>query len=81
MTVTDRKTNGSRVFRSQITGRLKELLTARCVGLLQVDICGSGTYILGTDDLPVTIETASSLTSKTFEISHENVHFPLKTAI
>jgi len=81
MTVSDQKTNGSRVYRTQITGRLKELISARCVGILQIDICGSGTYILGTDDLPVTIETTASLTTKTFEISHENTHFPLKTAI
>jgi len=81
MTVTDQKINGSRVFRSQITGRLKEIMPARCVGILQIDVCGSGTYLIGTNDLPVTIETTTTLTSKTFQITHENTHFPLKTAI
>ncbi len=81
MSVSGPKINGVQVFRSQIRARLKEIITTGCVGLIQVDICGSGTYLIGTPDLPVSIEPTYSLTSKTIEITHENTHFPLKTAI
>lgn len=80
MTVTSQHTEGFELVRTHITARLKERIPTRCVGILQVEVCGSGTYLVGTDDLPVTLEATTSLTTKSVQTTHQNTHFPLKTA-
>lgn len=81
MTVTGQYTDGNELFTTRVTARLKEIIQTRSVGILLVDSCGSGTYIIGTDDLPVTIQPTYTDTAKTIEITHQNRIFPLKTAI
>lgn len=81
MTISGQRTNGYEVFTAQLSARLGTVIQTRCVGILLVEICDDATYIIGTDDLPVTLEATYSLTLKSLQVSHQNAHFPLKTAI
>ncbi|HWK58121.1 MAG TPA: hypothetical protein VNQ80_12315 [Parapedobacter sp.] len=80
MTVTGNRTNGVELFNTQITARIKEIIPIRCVGIVLVEVCNDATYIIGTDDLPVTIEPNYTTTQKAIQIVHQNTHIPLKTA-
>lgn len=81
MTVSDDKTGGGRLVTTDIFGRLKSNITVNCLGLLMVTMCDDSTYIIGTPDLPVSIDLTTSLTQKTFRIKHLNTVFPYIKAV
>lgn len=76
MTIENNDTDAGRQITTNINGRLKQLMHVRCLGILEVTMCNGDTYIIGTPDLPVTIDQTTTLTQKSFRITHQNTVFP-----
>lgn len=81
MSVEDRKNASGVLYSVEITGRLKELIQVNAKGILLVKMCEGDEYIIGTPDLPAAVNLTTSLTQKSFRISHQNTVFPLKMAV
>lgn len=81
VTVESNHTNAGRQVRTSITARLKELMQLRCRGILEVTMCNGETYIIGTPDLPVSIDQTNTLTQKSIQINHQNTVFPPLKAV